>query len=155
MGISRVRSASLAAASVAALLGATAVNAADFTGPRVEIHAGWDQLRYNLADVNGSNGSEKSDGFTYGGTVGYDYQAPQGFIIGIEASLDDNTSNVGSSNNFANGTIDSRRDIAGAVRIGRKVTDNAMLYVKAEYDYSNYQDGVTRNSLMTGIGYRF
>lgn len=151
--------------------------AADFSGPRIELHAGWDRL---MLDGN-------EDGVTYGGGVGYDVDTG-GALLGVEANVDFATT----EERF--GTIDAeaKRDISALVRVGFKLGEAALVYAKAgytnlrveagavsdefdgvrvgagvevalsdstygkgEYRYSNYEAGIERSQVLLGIGVRF
>lgn len=168
------------------------VSAQDFTGPRVEVRLGWDQIKFDLADV-GQTGTRRIDGLNYGVSLGYDLERPGGLVFGGDVSLDFTGADLA--------VFDPRRDIGISGRIGTRISDNALLfgrlgytnlrtrtlttlgdgtdernirtldgvrlgvgaevgmasnlYLKAEYDYSNYEDGVTRNRVLTGLGFRF
>lgn len=168
------------------------VSAQEFTGPRVEVRLGWDQIKFDLADV-GQTGARRSDGLNYGVSLGYDVERPGGLIFGGDVSLDLTGADLA--------VFDPRRDIGISGRIGSRISENGMLfgrlgytnlrtrtlttlgdgtdernirtldgiqlgvgaevgmarnlYLKAEYDYSNYEDGVTRNRVLTGVGFRF
>jgi outer membrane immunogenic protein len=115
---------------------AMAQSAPTFTGPRAELTAGWDQLRFNLADA-GSSGHAKSDGLTYGGALGYDYAVSPNVIIGGEVSLTNANVNLDYTDALTASSLRGRRDIGVAARLGTKVTDNAILYAKV--GYSNLQ----------------
>lgn len=149
-------------AAVAASLGfATTANAApnsNFTGPKVEVTAGIDDVtNYRDAKVN------------YGIGAGVDLPLGQRFTIGAELNAD----------NFAR-----YRDFGADARLGVAVTDNllvygkvgyanlrgldgvrvgggleiasgAKLYGKLEYRYSDFQEGVGRHAGLVGVGLRF
>lgn len=167
-------------------------SAQDLSGPRIELRLGWDQIKFDLADV-GQTGTRRVDGLIYGATLGYDVERPGGLILGGDVSLDFTGADLA--------IFDPRRDIGLSGRVGTRISDNAMLfgrigytnlrtrtlttlgdgsdqrnirtldglrlgvgtevgmarglYLKAEYDYSNYEDGVTRNRVLTGLGFRF
>lgn len=164
----------------------------NFTGPRVEVRTGWDQVKFDLRDV-GQTGRGSVDGLAYGVSAGYDVERPGGLILGGEVSLDFTSADLAS--------FKPRRDISILGRVGTRISENSMLYakigytnlrartvttigdatgernsrtldgirlgagaevgllqnlyLKAEYDYSNYEDGVTRNQILTGVGFRF
>ena len=140
---------------------ATPAMAADptFTGARIEVTAGVD-------DVTNARGT--SD-ITYGAAVGLD--APvfgDVAVLGVEASVDN---------------VFERKDVAASVRLGipagrvlpyvkagyanfrdlngvrvgggleYAVTNN--LYSKAEYRYSDLENGVGRHQALVGLGIRF
>jgi len=135
--------------------------AADFTGPRIEVTAGFD-------DVTKAN--EVAD-VTYGAAVGID--APlfgsNKLIVGVEASVDN---------------VLEYRDYGVSARLGYKLADNVLayakagyadfrglegvrvgggfeyavtnnLYAKVEYRYSDLELNVGRHQGLVGVGIRF
>lgn len=160
--VSIMRRITLFFAAVAASLGlTTAANAApnsNFTGPKVEVTAGIDDVtNYRDAKVN------------YGIGAGVDLPLGDRLTIGAELNAD----------NFA-----SYRDFGADARLGVALTDNllaygkvgyanlrgldgvrvgggleiasgAKLYGKLEYRYSDFQDGVGRHAGLVGVGLRF
>lgn len=66
---------------------ASAQTSADtFTGPRAEVTAGLDQLRFDLANVGGTGRAKTSD-LGYGVAIGYDVALSPIFVAGIDAGL--------------------------------------------------------------------
>lgn len=59
-------------------------------------------------------------------------------------------SDAGTGTSFAHGNLDG-------VRVGAGVEHslNGRAFVKAEYRYSNYEQGVSRNQVVAGVGLRF
>lgn len=105
--------------------------AADFTGPRVEVTAGVDDVK---------NARDTTD-VTYGVTVGLDADiGGTPLIVGVEAGVD----------NFAD-----RRDIGAAARLGIRASDNVLLYGKV--GYANFKDANSRelDGLRVGGGLEF
>ncbi|HTI31587.1 MAG TPA: porin family protein [Sphingomonas sp.] len=137
----------------AALVATTALSApafaqgsdpAPFTGPRVEAVAGWDRVQ---------GGGEHKNGVSYGGAVGYDFQAG-GAVLGIEAE------GTGSSTNSCGGAgtvadpkvcLKAGRDLYAGGRVGAIVGDNTLLYAKAGYTNARVRltsyDGTTTSTL--------
>lgn len=151
--------------------------AANFSGPRIEFHAGWDKLVLD--------GSE--DGVTYGGGIGYDIDAGSA-VLGVEANLDFATT----EERFGAIEAKAERDISALVRAGFKIGETALVYAKAgytnarfeagavsdefegvrigvgvevafsdtafgksEFRHSDYEAGIERSQLLLGIGMRF
>jgi outer membrane immunogenic protein len=103
---------------------ATQATAADFTGPRLEAHAGYD---------NASFGGFSQGGFAYGIGAGYDFAATPNLIIGIEVNADLASTNIGGTLGTITAKLDTKRDLSALVRFGGKVSENALLYVKVGY----------------------
>lgn len=105
----------LAAFSLAAI--ATPAMATDFTGPRVEVTAGADDV----------TGVRDTTDVTYGATVGFDFRVAGPVIAGVEANLDN---------------VFDRRDVGASARVGVEATDNLLVYGKV--GYANYKDVFSR-----------
>ncbi len=166
-------------------LGAAAApaSAAEFVGPRIELHAGWDR-----AGIDG----ETEDGVVYGGGIGYDVAVGDAATFGIEAGVDFATTDVA----VGGGELQAKRDIEASARLGFRLGEQMLLYAKAgytnarvtaaafgfslsdeldgvrvgvggeyaysdqgfakvEYRYSNYESGFERSQLLFAIGARF
>ncbi|MEA3040401.1 MAG: outer rane immunogenic protein [Sphingomonadales bacterium] len=189
---------SICAAIVMAILTPAAASAESFTGPRVQVTAGWDQLRFDLARYG--PGRDRESDLAWGVEAGYDVALGGNFVAGLQAGL--STSNVGHaySDATASHQLDARRDYDLSARLGMRIGGNALLYGRAgytnfrigdestiagvttagatnldgvllgagvevaitpaayltsEFRYSNYQDGISRNQIRTGLGLRF
>lgn len=139
---------SLITAIAATALAATPVAAqtnANFTGPRVELNAGFDDLR----------GAHEVNDLTYGVTTGTDFALGDRFTLGGEAT----------ASNF----FDSEgRELGAGVRLGFAVTPRVLTYGRVGYstvdlrhrnvDGLNVGGGlnfaITPN-LYTGVEYRY
>ena len=150
------------AAAAATIFAAPAV-ASDFTGPRLEVTAGADDVTNGVDPTN----------ITYGVGVGYDIQVSD-FVLGVEAAVDN---------------VFDRRDVGVGARLGYVVNENVLVYGKAgyanwrqvpsvtveglrfggglevnlsdsvftgvEYRYTDFEDGVGKHGGMVRLGYRF
>lgn len=58
---------------------------------------------------------------------------------------------------LADGTLSNASVYRDGIRLGlgTEVPMAERVYLKAEYDYSNYSGGVQRNQILTGVGFRF
>lgn len=153
----------LTLSAIAAATAATPAFASDFTGARVEVTAGADDV---------TNGVDPTD-VTYGAGVGYDIQTGR-VVFGVEANVDN---------------VFDRRDIGAAVRVGYVANDNVLLYTKvgyanwrqvpsvdteglrlggglevnvagpfyakAEYRYTDFEGGLGKHGGLVGFGLRF
>ena len=131
--------AALAAATVAAPAAAN-----DFTGPRVEVNAGIDDV----------TAAQDFNDVTYGAALGFDLGVTENVTLGVEASVDN---------------VFDRRDIGASARLGYVVEDGVLLYGKV--GYANYRDVASRDldglrvgggvelalagPLFTGVEYRY
>lgn len=187
----------------AALGLASTAQAADFTGPRVELRTGWDRLSVEglpSANPATANIDADEDGVAYGLALGYDHAIGDSVIVGVEAGVDFFDNEVSGTIGTTRYDVDAKRDLDVAARIGTKLTDNVLLYgkvgysnarvksrfttgattlvdsenldgvrvggglevalndrvyAKAEYRYTDYEAGISRNQVLTGIGFRF
>lgn len=126
-----------AAAAMGAALAtpALAQSQAPFSGPRVELLAGWDHL--NAHDGNGSG----RDGLTYGGAIGYDANLGGSTILGIEGEIDGSTTKARAYDIVNTGDaarLKAGRDLYVGGRLGYVVSPRAMIYAKAGYTNARF-----------------
>lgn len=128
------------AASAAMALAAPAMaqtsDSSPFTGPRVELHGGWDWIRARTHTNDGVTDARytdhNNDGFV-GGQIGYDYAIRPTTIVGVFGSYDlSNNKECGSA-----GTVTScfkvNRNIEAGARVGEVFGGNNLVYVKGAY----------------------
>jgi outer membrane immunogenic protein len=128
-----------AAVSAGAFLSAHAT-AQTFTGPRIEAHAGWDQVKgkltYTDTDFPEDNFTEKrnTDGVVYGGGIGYDMPVGDGWIVGIQGNFDF-SDNKKCEPVFGDdeACFKVKRDLEAGARIGRVMSERFLLYVSGGY----------------------
>jgi outer membrane immunogenic protein len=113
----------IAAAAPIALFAAAAPASAQ--GFRAEIHGGWDQV---------SATNNEDNGIVYGIGLGYDIAISDKALIGLDLSAD-----LSSLEECEAGVIKARRDLAAAVRLGYKVSDNGTLYALAGYSNARFR----------------
>ena len=116
-----------AAAAVAAI--ASPAAAANISGPRVEVMAGWDQPDF---DVD-SYGEVNADGIVYGVGAGYDFALGKTVAIGVD--LEASSSTAGFTASSAGDTVefDAGRDLYAGLRLTAAASDRVNLYFKAGY----------------------
>ena len=132
----------------AALVASTAIAApafaqdSGFTGPRAEVIAGWDRV-----DDGSSNGTEASDGLTYGGAIGYDFQAGNA-VIGFEGEITGSTNDQEATDVLTPGDrfrVNAGRDLYVGGRVGFLAGDRTLIYAKGGYTNArietSYDDG--------------
>lgn len=117
----------VAIAALGLAVSAAPAMANDFTGARVELTAGVDDVR-NLRDTTD---------VTYGLTAGFDVGVTDNVIAGVEANVDN---------------VFDRADIGASARLGYVATKNTLVYGKV--GYANYKDAFSRNldGLRVGAG---
>ena len=174
-----LNSAIVAVAAIAApAFAQDAATGAKFTGPRIEAHVGYDNVRIG-------SGLGHADGVAYGVGAGYDFALGEGgTIAGVEVNADFTT-----ADKFG---IDVKRDLSALVRVGTSLGTNGLIYGKVgysnvrlgfggsaangdgvragigyelafggnaygkiEYQYTNYEAGISRNQGLVGVGFRF
>ncbi|WP_066800133.1 outer membrane protein [Sphingomonas soli] len=128
-------------ASVSALSFAQQAAAQDFTGPRVEVNAGYDSSN---ADDGVPATPNKLDGVRVGGAIGYDVALGERFRVGVEA---DAGFLVSGDNRYTSGAgayrITTGRDLGLSLRAGAKVGDKTFLYAKGGWTNSQYRARAT------------
>lgn len=161
-----------AAAALAAI--ATPAAAQDFTGPRVGVVGGYDNI-------------QEREGVTYGVVVGVDAPVLDGVTLGVEATLEDSTveafdleasRDVGvnlragvailpkvqafGKVGYASTRVEVSGTNAGAAFEGLRygggieVALNDTFYTTVEYRRSEYEDGIGgRDGVLAGFGIRF
>jgi outer membrane immunogenic protein len=151
-------------AAAAAALSAAPAMAADFSGPRIEVTAGADDV---------TAGVDTTD-VTYGAALGYDIQLNK-LVIGVEATA---------------ANVLEKADLGAAARLGYVLNDNVLaygrvgytrlerpqttvkaegltvggglevnvvgpVYGKVEYRYTDFEGNLGRHGGLVGIGLRF
>jgi outer membrane immunogenic protein len=152
----------IALAALATAAFASPAIASDFSGPRIEVTAGAD-------DVTG--GVDPTD-VTYGGVLGYDLQFGK-VVLGVEATA---------------ANVFDRADLGAAARLGYTLNKNVLAYTrvgytnldlgaqsvdglsvggglevklvgpvftKVEYRYTDFEGGLGRHGGLVGFGLRF
>lgn len=166
-------------ASVAALSVAAPAYANDFTGFRVEGHAGLDVTSSKLSYVDIEYDEEGSfryskTGILYGIGAGYDYAVTPKIIVGAEVNLDFSTASDVPFSAFLNEEFHSdflnpRREIELSARAGYTLNASTLVYAKVGYvnggfkahghvhtegsdDYSDATKSKKRDGLRLGVG---
>lgn len=102
----------------------------DFSGPRLEALAGYDNLR-----DGGDGDSEGREGFSYGALLGYDIQNGN-IVYGIDGEITDATTKSRSYNEVTAGdrfSVEAGRDLYIGGRLGYVISPAAMIYAKGGY----------------------
>ena len=109
-----------------------------FTGPRVELTTGYDNVSAGSdSDSDIANDDQSIDGLLYGVGVGYDFNAG-GVVLGIEGEYSGSTASVdynndGGVNTFGFGRVDTGRDLYVGARAGILADPQTLVYVKGGY----------------------
>ncbi len=120
---------------------------APFTGPRAGVLLGYDRLQPGSGPNSQISSDKKAEGLTYGGDVGYDFDAG-GIVIGAEGEVAGSTAKV--SNNPVNaaalgyGRVKAGRDLYLGARVGFKATPKTLIYAKG--GYTNQRLALTANN---------
>lgn len=116
----------------------------DFTGPRVEAIVGYDITRAGSSSDNDINDQDDQDidGLLYGVGIGYDFDMG-GMVLGIEGEWTDSTAKTEFSDGadfegFGLGRVDTGRDLYVGARVGGKLSDDLLAYVKGGYTNTKY-----------------
>jgi outer membrane immunogenic protein len=126
----------------------TPAAAADFTGPRIEAHAGWDRVRAESAPLKVD---DRRDGIVYGVAAGYDVALGDKVIAGIEVGFDLSDVDFASTAGTTQSAVEVKRDISVSGRIGARVADDVMVYAKAGYSNARLEAVITTGATKTAI----
>lgn len=132
------------ALAMAVVPAAAQAQSAPFSGPRVEVIAGYDHNRSGSGvDIDTSRDLKQSiEGVTYGVGIGYDAAVGDTLRIGAEAELSDSSAKWDNNNNTPNtfnlGRVDAGRDIYVGGRVGVVASPNVLVYAKAGYTNARY-----------------
>ena len=148
----------IAAAPLAILTVAAAPAKAE--GFRAEIHTGWDHV---------SSDGQGESGIMYGIGLGYDFAVAEKLEVGIDlsadlSSTDECVAGAVVANDLA--CLDARRDLAAALRVGYKVTEQGTIYGLAGYSNARVRasyttpagvttsDSANLDGFRLGVGYQ-
>lgn len=138
-----VLAAAMTGAALAAMPATAQTAAAPFTGLRIEGVAGYDALK----DGHGQD-SSSSDGFVYGGAVGYDVQV-NNLIVGAEGEVTGSTTDTRTDGLLAAGDrlrVDTGRDLYAGARVGFVLNPTTMAYAKGGYTNARINTRYTTGS---------
>ena len=133
-----------------------------FNGPFIGVQGGWQQDRQTLTvtDITGtSQAQQNTDGFGYGGQIGYDFRLSPSVVLGAEVAL---TGRTGSTllDNSSPLELKQGRTIAATARLGYLVGSNGLVYARGGYANTRYtlRDANTdisenRDGFTVGAGY--
>lgn len=112
---------------------------APFTGPRVEVLAGYDHL--------GGDGGR--NGLVYGGALGYDAQVG-GVVLGIDGEITGATTRGVDTSVVVPGDrfrVKAGRDLYVGGRLGYVISPQALIYAKAGYTNARVNERYTSTTL--------
>ncbi|MFZ4687616.1 MAG: outer membrane protein [Polymorphobacter sp.] len=134
-----------------------------FNGPYVGIQGGWQQDRQTLRVTDAgveSKGSNKDDGFAYGGQVGYDFRLSPNTVFGVEVALTGRTGTGRLNNGASIADLSQGRTVSATGRLGYLLDPSGLLYVRGGYANGQYKldNGITkvsedRDGYTVGAGY--
>lgn len=154
-----------------ALAQSDASDAPSFVGPRAEIFGGWDRLGQREREVDSAGATaliskNHHDGWEAGGLVGYDMPIGSKLTAGILGSYAISTAKVCYPYGGGGSCVKANREIEGGARLGYKLGNRSLVYVKGayvngRYDFT-YGDGVVyqrtshnQNGWRAGAGAEF
>lgn len=135
---------------------AAAQDSGPFTGPRAGVILGYDAMRPGDTQDSLIRGDQGSDGFLYGGDIGYD-MAFNNLVVGVEGEITGSTGRVTNDprnpNDFGFGRVKAGRDLYVGARLGFVVAPTTMVYGKV--GYTNARLDLTRDDTTTVTGQNF
>jgi outer membrane immunogenic protein len=129
---------------------------APFTGARAGVLLGYDRLQPGSGPNSQISSDRKAEGLTYGGDVGYDFDAG-GLVVGVEGEVAGSTAKV--SNSPVNaaalgyGRVKAGRDLYAGARIGFKATPKTLIYAKGGYTNQRLDLTASDGTTETGAHY--
>jgi outer membrane immunogenic protein len=125
---------------------AQSTDSTPFTGPRVELHGGWDWLRARTDTNDGVTAARSTihnnDGF-FGGQIGYDYAIQGHTVVGVFGSYDLSNNEQCAFNGFAAACLKANRNIEAGARIGEIVGGTNLIYLKGAYVNGKFSASVS------------
>ena len=122
--------------------------AASFTGPRVELRAGWDRTTLVLTYDDGVEvvtDKGNDSGLDAGVEAGYDMPIGKSLIAGVYGGIDfANPKECSAVFGNDSACLKLGRNITLGARLGAKVSQNVMVYVKGGYSNGQLR-GIYRN----------
>jgi outer membrane immunogenic protein len=154
-------------ASLAALIPAAPVAAADFSGPSIEAHAAWDRVQAKVSYA-GESAKGHDTGAAYGVGVGYDFRF-QHSVVGVLAAIDDSSVKECASDGTTRTCATVGRDIEVGARFGAFAEPRLLVYLKAAYANTraglSYRDSAapaddfsahdSRDGIRVGVGMEY
>lgn len=109
---------------------------APFTGPRVELHGGWNWLHAHGRTDDGTATTHATgdidDGF-FGGQIGYDYAIHGRTLVGVFGSYDLSNDKQCSTAGTVTGCFKANRNIEAGARVGEVFGGTNLVYLKGAY----------------------
>ena len=115
---------------------ALAQDDAPFTGPRVELHGGWNWLSAHSRVSDGdtvTRATDHNDDFVFGGQIGYDRTFGNGILAGVFGSYDLSNNEECATAGTATGCFKANRNIEAGARVGKVLGGSNLVYVKGAY----------------------
>ena len=118
-----------------------------FSGPYVGAQIGWQQDKFGATlgqGVEQLRESQSSDGFTYGGLVGYNYKINNNGVVGIEAAISGATNSLTDEDETV--ALKSGRTIEIAGRAGALISSKTLIFARAGWTNSRYTVPISENA---------
>lgn len=118
-----------------------------FTGFRAQGVVGYDVMQAGSStdDERPFENDESAEGVIYGASVGYDIDMG-GLVVGPEAEFTFSSTDVtledGDEEGFGLGNVSAERDLYLGARVGARVGDSALAYVKGGYTNATFNTSV-------------
>jgi outer membrane immunogenic protein len=119
-------------ASIATLAVSAPAFAADFRGPRVEAHVGWDRVQAKLSAA-GVSAKGHDNGIFFGGEIGYDFSNENNAVFGVLAAIHGSGVKACEVDSTERVCVKAGRDIEAGARAGFIVAPQTLIYGKVSY----------------------
>ncbi|MEO5866164.1 MAG: outer membrane beta-barrel protein, partial [Sphingomonas sp.] len=129
---------------------------APFTGARAGVLLGYDRLQPGSGHNSDISSTNRADGLSYGGDVGYDINTGGRLVLGVEGEVAGSTAKV--TSNAANvalgyGRVKAGRDLYAGGRIGYVASPRTLIYAKGGYTNQRLDLTANNGTVTTGNHY--
>ena len=127
-----------------------------FTGPRVGVILGYDQIQPGSGPNSDIGSDRRAQGLTYGGDLGYDAAIGNSLVIGAEGEVTGSTgkvTNPATASALGYGRVKAGRDLYIGGRLGVRAAPSTLIYAKGGYTNQRLDLTASDGTTETGAHY--